>query len=102
MIERAPESTSAFCPLPSDVTAINAAFAQSPGHDTLALPMRIHTIGHSTRELEELVALLRENGIGRLPDIRRSPGSRPYPHFSPQSLPQPLPEHTTTSITTPP
>jgi len=54
--------------------------------------VRIHTIGHSTRELEELFALLRENGIGRLADIRRYPGSRRYPHFSSQSLAQALPE----------
>jgi uncharacterized protein (DUF488 family) len=54
--------------------------------------MRIHTIGHSTRELGELIALLQENGVGRLADIRRHPGSRRYPHFSSQSLAAALPE----------
>src|SRR4051794_21520569 len=48
--------------------------------------MRIYTIGHSTRSLEELVALLREHGIRRLADIHRYPGSRRYPHFSREAL----------------
>lgn len=54
--------------------------------------MRIYTIGHSTRSLDEFVALLRENGIERLADIRRYPGSRRYPHFSRESLARSLPE----------
>lgn len=55
--------------------------------------MRIYTIGHSTRTLDELVRLLRESGVQRLADIRRFPGSRRYPHFSRESLAQSLPEH---------
>ena len=54
---------------------------------------RIWTIGHSTRSLEELLALLEENGIGRLADIRRYPGSQRYPHFSRESLERELPKH---------
>ena len=54
--------------------------------------MRIFTIGHSTRPLDEFVALLRENGIERLADIRRYPGSRRYPHFSRESLATTLPQ----------
>lgn len=54
--------------------------------------MKVYTIGHSTRELDELVALLRENGIERLADIRRYPGSRRYPHFSRDSLAAALPQ----------
>jgi len=53
--------------------------------------MRIWTIGHSTRTLDELIGLLRENGIERLADIRRYPGSRRYPHFSRESLAASLP-----------
>src|SRR5205814_124509 len=53
---------------------------------------RVYTIGHSTRALEELVALLREHGIERLADIRRFPGSRRYPHFSREALERSLPE----------
>ncbi|HEU4522904.1 MAG TPA: DUF488 domain-containing protein [Thermoanaerobaculia bacterium] len=51
----------------------------------------IYTIGHSTRTLDELVQLLRHNGVKRLADIRRYPGSRRYPHFSGDSLRQSLP-----------
>lgn len=50
------------------------------------------TIGHSTRSLGELVALLRENGVERLADIRRYPGSRKFPHFSRESLAAELPK----------
>lgn len=54
---------------------------------------RICTIGHSTRTLEEFVALLREHGVGRLADVRRYPGSRRFPHFSGESMQRSLPDH---------
>src|ERR1051325_1714212 len=47
---------------------------------------RVYTIGHSTRALEEFIALLREHGIKRLADIRRFPGSRRHPHCSREAL----------------
>lgn len=53
--------------------------------------MTIWTIGHSTRSFEELLALLQENGVERLADIRRYPGSRRHPHFSKESLERELP-----------
>ena len=59
---------------------------------------RIYTIGHSTRELSELVALLRENGVTRLADIRRFPGSRRHPHFSREALQESLPENGITYV----
>ena len=46
----------------------------------------IHTIGHSTRSLEEFLDLLRINAIRRLVDIRRYPGSRRFPHFGSAAL----------------
>ncbi len=52
----------------------------------------IYTIGHSTRSLDELVSLLRHEGITRLADIRRFPGSRRYPWFSREALERSLPE----------
>jgi uncharacterized protein (DUF488 family) len=55
--------------------------------------VRVWTIGHSTRSLDELIGLLRENGVVRLADIRRYPGSRRYPHFSRESLAAALPQH---------
>jgi uncharacterized protein (DUF488 family) len=51
---------------------------------------KIWTIGHSTRPLAELIALLRENGIERLVDIRSAPRSRTNPQFNADALPQPL------------
>src|SRR6266849_3640612 len=55
--------------------------------------MRVFTIGHSTRSLDELISLLREQGVRRLADIRRYPGSRRYPHFSKESLMTILPDN---------
>lgn len=52
----------------------------------------IHTIGHSTRTLDELVSLLRRHGVDHLADVRAHPGSRRYPHFSRDALESSLPE----------
>lgn len=48
--------------------------------------MTLWTIGHSTRELDELLELLQEHGIERLVDVRRFPKSRRFPHFSREPL----------------
>ncbi|MGH9318388.1 MAG: DUF488 family protein, partial [Vicinamibacteria bacterium] len=47
---------------------------------------RIYTIGHSTRTLDELVALLRAFDISLLADIRTIPRSRHNPQFNYDSL----------------
>ena len=47
---------------------------------------RIYTIGHSTRTLDELVALLRAVGVSVLADIRTIPRSRHNPQFNGDSL----------------
>jgi uncharacterized protein (DUF488 family) len=44
------------------------------------------TIGHSTRNAEEFIALLKENEIRALADVRQFPGSRRYPHFGREAL----------------
>jgi uncharacterized protein (DUF488 family) len=46
----------------------------------------LFTVGHSTRTAEELIGLLRENGIEALVDVRRYPGSRRFPQFSRDAL----------------
>ena len=46
----------------------------------------IHTIGHSTRSIDEFLELLRTHAIERLVDIRRYPGSRRFPHFGSAAL----------------
>jgi len=42
----------------------------------------VHTIGHGTRPLDELVGLLSGAGIRTLVDVRRFPGSRRNPQFN--------------------
>ena len=44
--------------------------------------MIIYTIGHSTRTREELLELLKQNGIKILVDVRRFPLSRKNPQFN--------------------
>ncbi|HEU4617220.1 MAG TPA: DUF488 domain-containing protein [Gammaproteobacteria bacterium] len=50
----------------------------------------VYTLGHSTRPIEEFIALLRRHGIELLVDIRTVPGSRRNPQFGQQSLEQSL------------
>ena len=52
----------------------------------------IYTIGHSTRSVAELVALLREAAVGLLVDVRSVPRSRTNPQFNTDTLPQDLAE----------
>ena len=52
----------------------------------------IHTIGHSTRSLEELVEMLRAHGVAGIADVRRFAGSRRLPHFNADSLATALPQ----------
>lgn len=53
----------------------------------------IWTIGHSTRSLEEFLALLDAYGVKAVADVRRFPGSRRYPQFARDALEQTLPAH---------
>src|SRR5262249_11956588 len=48
--------------------------------------VRIWTIGHSTRSIDDFLALLTANGIRALADVRRYPGSRRLPHFGQEPL----------------
>ena len=50
------------------------------------------TIGHSTRNLEELVALLRPNGVRRIVDVRTVPKSRMNPQYNRETMPASLAE----------
>lgn len=52
----------------------------------------VYTVGHSTRELDELVRLLRDAGVDLLVDVRRYPTSRRFPHFRKENLERQLPE----------
>ena len=45
------------------------------------------TIGHSTRPVEEFIALLRANEVTRLADVRSFPRSRTNPQYNADALP---------------
>jgi uncharacterized protein (DUF488 family) len=53
--------------------------------------MTVFTIGHSTRSLDEFVALLQAHGISQLGDVRTVPKSRRHPHFAGDALAVSLP-----------
>jgi uncharacterized protein (DUF488 family) len=48
------------------------------------------TVGHSTRPIDEFIALLKERGVKRLVDIRKVPLSRHNPQFNRDELPKSL------------
>jgi uncharacterized protein (DUF488 family) len=52
--------------------------------------MLLYTIGHSTRPLEEFIALLRAHAITAVADVRRFPASRRHPHFGRERLAEAL------------
>ena len=55
--------------------------------------MRIWTIGHSTRSIEDFISLLKENEIKLLADVRSWPGSKRYPQFNREALAKSLNAH---------
>jgi uncharacterized protein (DUF488 family) len=54
----------------------------------------IWTIGHSTRDLEEFVTLLKSFDVTHLVDVRNYPGSKRYPHFNKGAMETSLPHNT--------
>jgi uncharacterized protein (DUF488 family) len=48
--------------------------------------MTVFTIGHSTRGIDEFVALLRGAGVEVVADVRRFPMSRRHPQFNAEAL----------------
>ena len=55
--------------------------------------MRIWTIGHSTRGIDEFISLLKENQIKLLVDVRAFPGSKRHPQFNNDALAESLNAH---------
>ena len=51
-----------------------------------AAALRIYSIGHSTRAVDELLAMLRARGVVTLVDVRTIPRSRRNPQFVRESL----------------
>ena len=50
------------------------------------MSLRIWTIGHSTRTIEEFIAALEVHSIKLLVDVRGVPGSKRYPQFNKERL----------------
>jgi uncharacterized protein (DUF488 family) len=50
------------------------------------MPTTLYTIGHSTRPIDEFIAMLQRHAIATLVDIRTIPQSRRHPQFGHQSL----------------
>lgn len=48
--------------------------------------MKIYTLGHSTRSLEEFLDILKNFQVELIIDIRRFPSSKKFPHFNKESL----------------
>lgn len=55
-------------------------------------PVRVWSVGHSSRSLDELVGLLEAHGIRTVADVRTVPKSRRHPHFRSEALAESLPE----------
>jgi uncharacterized protein (DUF488 family) len=53
-------------------------------------PLIVLTIGHSTRPLQEFLALLQAHGVACIADVRTVPRSRHNPQFDRSSLPDSL------------
>jgi uncharacterized protein (DUF488 family) len=53
----------------------------------------IWTIGHSTRSLDEFIAMLKSFQIELVADIRSFPGSRKYPQYNKEALEISLPQN---------
>jgi len=51
----------------------------------------VYTVGHSTRSIDELIAILGEAGVTRIVDVRAFPMSRRHPQFNRDALAVALP-----------
>ena len=63
--------------------------------------MIVYTIGHSTRSIDDFLALLEREEIRRLHDVRAFPGSRRHPQFNSEALARSLADHGVRYIHTP-
>jgi uncharacterized protein (DUF488 family) len=54
--------------------------------------VKIWTIGHSTRKIDNFIAALEAHGIKLVADVRMFPGSKRYPQFNRETLAQSLSE----------
>lgn len=64
---------------------------KTPQHPDNKKQLQLFTIGHSTRPLEEFIALLRQHTITQLVDVRSIPHSRHNPQYEQSALMTSLP-----------
>jgi uncharacterized protein (DUF488 family) len=57
------------------------------------MTLPFHTIGHSTRTIDEFVALLREADARLVVDVRTVPRSRTNPQYNKETLPETLAQY---------
>lgn len=53
---------------------------------------RVCTLGHSTRDFNEVLKMLRNNNVTCLVDVRRFPSSRKFPQWAQSAIVEALPE----------
>lgn len=58
--------------------------------ESAAGPAAVWTIGHSSRPIDEFLALLDSADIEQVADVRRYAGSRAHPHYNPDALSEAL------------
>src|SRR5207245_11433335 len=80
-----------MAPIPPNVRAAPAESRGGPRCPSRRLTDSVWTIGHSTRSLEALLALLHAHGIRRVTDVRRFPRSRRHPQFNTDAPARALP-----------
>lgn len=70
-----------------------AHFTGDDAGSTGSQAARVLTIGHSTRSLDEVVAMLTANGATALVDVRSYPSSRRLPQWNQEHIQSSLPPH---------
>ena len=55
--------------------------------------MKVYTIGHGARSIEEFLKIVKSKGINLIVDIREKPVSKYYPHFNRRNLEKVLKEN---------
>jgi uncharacterized protein (DUF488 family) len=67
---------------------VTAARPSDPAHGGAG---RVFTIGHSTRPFEQVLEMLRANGVTVLVDVRSYPSSRRHPQWGKEAIARALP-----------
>lgn len=72
---------------------VREKFGRKKNIDKQFNSMKIFTIGHSTRSIEELIDILKNFGIKFVVDVRRFPSSKKFPWFGKDNLSKSLAEN---------